>query len=93
MNTMYALTYCYEGSDSMSPYGATIAVSTDLDKLRAELMRCVDEDCEVDEDDEWSTDKNFIAYIKYSSDIVCLQHRKLTSVYAKYSISPVELIV
>lgn len=92
MDTMYALTYCYEGSDGTNPYGATLAVSTNLDRLRAEMMRCVDEDCEVDEDDEWSTDKNFIAYIKYS-DIVCLQHRKLTTVYAKYSISPVELIV
>lgn len=91
MNTMYALTYCYEGSDSEAPCSITIAVSTDLDKLRTEMTRCVDEDCEVDEDDEWSTDKNFIAYIKYS-DVVHLQHRKSTNVYAKYHISPVKLI-
>ena len=92
MNTMYALTYYYEGSDGSAPYGATIAVSTNLDKLRNKMMRCVDEDCEVDENDEWATDKNFIVDAKYV-DEVCLQHRNLITVYAKYSISPVELIV
>lgn len=91
MNTMYALTYCYEGSDSEAPCGITIAVSTNLDKLRTEMMRCVDEDCEVDEDDKWSTDKNYIAYVEYS-DIVRLQHRQLPNVYAKYYISHVDLI-
>ena len=49
---MFALTYCYEGSDNTNPYGVTIAVSTDIEKLKAEMEKCADEDCEIDEDDE-----------------------------------------
>ena len=45
---MFALTYCYEGTDNTNPYGTTIAVSTDIEKLKAEMEKCVDEDCEID---------------------------------------------
>ena len=37
---MFALTYCYEGYDDNNPYATTIAVSTDIEKLKAE-MDCV----------------------------------------------------
>lgn len=88
---MYALTYCYEGTDNNVPYATTIAVSTDIEKLKAEMNRCVDDDCKIDEDDEWADDKNYIAYFK-SDRIVKLQHRKNTNLYAVYSIHSVDCL-
>lgn len=88
---MYALTYCYEGVDNTAPYGATLAVSTDIEKLKAEMEKCVDEDCEIDEDDEWADDKNYIAYRKYDTEIA-LQHRKNINLYAKYTIRSVDVL-
>ena len=85
---MFALTYCYEGTDNTSPYGTTIAVSTDIEKLKAEMEKCVDKDCEIDEDDEWADDKNYIAYRKYDNEIN-LQHRKIINLYTKYTIRSV----
>ena len=35
---IFALTYCYEGTYNTSPYGATLAVSTDIEKLKAEMV-------------------------------------------------------
>lgn len=88
---MYALTYCYEGTDNTTPYAVTIAVSTGIDKLMAEMEKCADEDCEIDENDEWADDKNFIAYRKYETEIV-LQHRKNINLYAKYVIRSVDVL-
>lgn len=34
---MFALTYCYEGYDNCTPYATTIAVSSDIEKLKAEM--------------------------------------------------------
>ena len=68
-NKMFALTYCYEGTDNTNPYGITIAVSTDIEKLKAEMEKCVDEDCKIDEDDEWADDKNFVVYARYDNGI------------------------
>lgn len=96
---MYALTYCYEGTDNTNPYGATLAVSEDKDKLIAEMRKCVAFDCEQpnpdDEDyndgDEWSDDANFIVVEDYETQVV-LQHRKNINLYAKYTIRSVDVL-
>ena len=88
---MYALTYCYEGTDNTNPYGITIAVSTDIEKLKNEMIKCVDEDCQIDNDDEWSTEKNFTIYSKYDTEIT-LQHRKNINLYATYKIHSVNCL-
>lgn len=88
---MFALTYCYEGTDNTHPYGITIAVSTDIEKLKNEMIKCVDEDCQIDNDDEWSTEKNFTIYNKYDIEIT-LQHRKNINLYATYKIHSVNCL-
>ena len=90
-NKMYALTYCYEGVDDNQPYAVTLAVSTDKQKLLDEMEKCVDEDCEVDEDDDWADDKNFIAY-RNCSDEITLQHKKNINLYATYKIHSVDCL-
>lgn len=50
-----------------------------------------DEDCEIDEDDEWADDKNYIAYRKYDTEIA-LQHRKNINLYATYKIHSVDCL-
>lgn len=88
---MFALTYCYEGYDDNVPYATTIAVSEDIEKLKKAMERCVDEDCEVDEDDEWADDKNFIPYRNCELETI-LQHKKHTNLYAKYRIHQIVLL-
>ena len=88
---MFALTYCYEGSDNTNPYAVTIAISNDIEKLRVEMEKCVDEDCEVDDDDDWADDKNFIAY-RNCGDEITLQHKKNINLYATYKIHSVDCL-
>lgn len=89
---MYALTYCYEGVDDNSPFACTIAVSTDIEKLRAKMAECVAEDCtEPNEDDEWNTDTNYKVNSRYGDEIY-LQHKKYINLYASYKIHYVEVI-
>lgn len=88
---MFALTFCYEGVDDCTPYGATLAVSTDIEKLNTEMEKCVAEDCEIDEDDEWADDKNFVVYARYDNGIA-LQHRNNINLYTKYTIHSVDVL-
>ena len=88
---MFALTYCYEGYDDNVPFATTIAVSEDIEILKNEMERCVKEDCEIDEEDEWSDDKNFIPYRNCELETI-LQHKKHTNLYANYCIRQVELL-
>ena len=88
---MFALTYCYEGCDDNTPYATTIAVSEDVEKLKKAMERCLDEDCEIDEEDEWSDDKNFILYRKSDLETI-LQHKKRTNLYVKYRVHQVVLL-
>ena len=96
---MYALTYCYEGTDNTDPYGATLAVSEDKDKLIAEMRSCVAKDCEqpnpddedYDDGDEWNDDANFGVVHDYETEVV-LQHRLNNNLYAKYTIRRVEVL-
>lgn len=91
--TMYALTYCFEGVDDNAPYACTIAVSMDKEKLREEMMKCVEEDCTepTDEDDDWNTDCNYQVFKNYGDDVM-LQHRKYINLYTTYKIHSVEVV-
>lgn len=91
--TMYALTYCFEGVDDNCPYACTIAVSTDKEKLREKMMKCVEEDCTepTDEDDDWNTDCNYQVFKNYGDDVM-LQHRKYINLYTTYKIHSVEVV-
>jgi hypothetical protein len=72
MKKMYALTFTNNGNGMDSrPYGATIAVSTDVEKLKAKMQECVEEDCldtdEIEDFDGNEYDHNFQIY-RESSD-------------------------
>lgn len=88
---MYALTYCYEGTDNAAPYGVTIAISNDIKKLRVKMKECVEEDCVENEDDEWADDKNFTIHREYIDEIT-LQHTKDRSLFATYRIHQVDVL-
>ena len=103
-NKMYALTYLYggDGFDDNSS-ASTIAVSTNIDTLRAEMRKCIEQDCEVPtleeaEGDEealdelmWETDRNYSIRRDYG-DLVYLDHNTNTNVWAKYSIQSVVVL-
>ena len=45
-NKMYALTYLYGGDGyDDNPSASTIAVSTNIETLRAEMRKCIEQDC------------------------------------------------
>ena len=91
--TMYALTYCYEGYNDNTPFGSTIAVSEDRNKLYDKLREMVAIDCREpeDEDDEYSDEFNWKVISDYT-DFVILQHKANTNLYAKYRIDYVEVL-
>ena len=93
MKRMFALTYCFEDVDYNYHYACTIAVSMDKEKLREEMMKCVEEDCTepIDEDDAWDTDCNYQIVSNYGGEVT-LQHRKNVNLYAKYRIQHTEMI-
>lgn len=88
---IYALTFCYDGSDNTVPYASTVAVSEDIDKLREKMAQCVEEDTRVDEEDKWTDTCNYVAE-KVSKNSVVLHHRNDTNLYTRYSIEIVEVI-
>ena len=92
---MYALTYCYEGYENSCPYGVTIAVSEDIDKLRAEMDKCIEEDTREpnveDGETEWQDDINYKVHNKCGDNVV-LQHRKYCNLYANYRIHLVSVL-
>ena len=88
---IYALTYCYEGCDDNWPYALTLAVSDDHQKLVAKMEEYIKEDIQIDEEDEWEEDHNFIVCEK-CSDKVTLQHRNKTNLYVTYEIRLTEQI-
>ena len=88
---IYALTFCYDGSDNSVPYASTVAVSEDIDKLRKKMAQCVEEDTRVDEEDKWTDTCNYVAE-KVSKNSVVLRHRNDTNLYTRYSIEIVEVI-
>lgn len=68
MKKMYALNFTNNGNGMDSrPYGSTIAVSTDIEKLRAEMQKCIKTDC-LETDDDFEGDEyahNFQIYRTY----------------------------
>lgn len=69
METMYALNFTNNGNGMDSrPYGVTIAVSTDVDKLKARMQEYIEQDClEVDGTKEFDVNEyahNFRVYRK-----------------------------
>lgn len=100
---MYALTYLYAGNGDDYPTASTLAVSTDVDKLRMEMRKCIEQDCEIptldeaegDEDtlDElcWEKDRNYSVYRDYG-DLVELEHNMDSDVWTRYEIRIVELL-
>lgn len=92
MKTMYALNFTNNGNSVDSrPYGITIAVSTDVEKLKAKMQECVEEDClDTDEIEDFDGDKyahNFQIY-QESTDGMCMLvelesklDRELTIIY------------
>lgn len=98
MKKMYALNYTNNGNGLDSrPYGSTIAVSTDIEKLRAEMQRCLEIDCaETDEDfegDEYA--HNFQIYQEYYNGDnieVKLESKLDIELTATYLIHEVEIL-
>lgn len=88
---LYALTYCYEGTDNSYPYACTIAVSNDIETLRLEMKKCVEEDTQINEEDEWDDSCNYQVNSSYN-DAVELQHKKNINLYTKYKIHSVKLL-
>lgn len=89
---MYALTFCYEGCDDNYPYAQTIAVSEDINTLREEMEKCVEEDTQENEDDEWDDSCNFQVYQRVGDYQVALQHKARTNLYTKYVIRNVNVL-
>lgn len=88
---MYALTFCYEGCDNNEPYAQTIAVSEDVDKLREEMEKCIEEDTQEIEDDEWDDSCNF--QVLFIGDFqASLQHKARINLYIKYVIRNVNVL-
>lgn len=91
--TMYALTYCFEGVDDSLPYACTIAVAEDIEELKKEMRKCVEEDCTKPtcEEDEWNTDCNYSVWKECDRE-VSLQHNKNINLYATYRINSVKIL-
>ena len=88
---MYALTFCYEANNGNEPYAATLAVSNDLEKIKEKLQECVKEDCEINEEDEFDDNKNYVVYLD-ETERVGLQHKTIEDLYTMYYISLVQEI-
>lgn len=93
---MYALTYCYEGVDDNYPFAQTIAVSENIDILRKEMEKCIEEDTQENEDDEWDDSCNFQVYERVGDNQyfcqVSLQHKARINLYTKYVIRNVNVL-
>ena len=89
---MYALTFCYEGCDNNYPYAQTIAVSENIDTLREEMEKCIEEDTQENEDDEWDESCNFKVYQRIGDYQVSLQHKARINLYIKYVIRNVNVL-
>ena len=98
MKKTYALNYTNNGNGmDCRPYGSTIAVSTDIEKLRAEMQKCLEIDCaETDEDfdgDEYA--HNFQIYQEYDNGDnveVVLESTLDSELTATYLIHEVEVL-
>ena len=70
METMYALNFTNNGNGLDSrPYGVTLAVSTDVEKLKARMQEFIEQDCldtnEIEDFDANEYAHNFQIYQEY----------------------------
>ena len=98
MKKMYALNYTNNGNGlDCRPYGSTIAVSTDIEKLRAEMQKWIEVAC-VETDDDFEGDKydhNFQIYQEYDNgnNVEVILESKLDSELTEtYLIHEVEVL-
>lgn len=98
MKKMYALNYTNNGNGMDSrPYGSTIAVSTDIMKLRAEMQKCIEVDC-LETDDDFEGDEyahNFQISQEYEDGYnveVVLESKLDEELTATYLIHEVEVL-
>lgn len=88
---MYALVYTYEGYYNSAPYSVAIAISNDIGVLRVEMEKCINSDIEIDEDDDFNEEKNFILIGNWN-DIARLRHINTPELYIKYEIQVVDVL-
>lgn len=90
---MYSLTYCYEGVDGSTPFGITLAVSNDFEKLKKYMKECVEEDCRepASEDEKWNDDCNYSILSEFDGEVY-LQHNASSNLYASYKINLVKVL-
>lgn len=98
MEKMYALNFTNNGNGMDSrPYGSTIAVSTDIEKLKAKMQECIEEDCLVSDEivgfdgDEYAY--NFQVYRKSDDGLFADLESKLDfELTISYVIQEVEVL-
>ena len=94
---MYALTYLYAGNGDDYPTASTLAVSTDVEKLKAKMQECVEEDClDTDEIEDFDGDEyahNFQIYRKSADGMSVRLESKLDfELTLTYEIEEVEVL-
>lgn len=93
--TIFVLTWCYEGCDDNCAHAQTLEVSFDKAKLIEKMREWVAKDCEVDDEDDWNEDKNFVIHRErggqFDTEII-LQHKHRTNLYTTYKIEEVNII-
>lgn len=98
MKKMYALNFTNNGNGMDSrPYGVTIAVSTDVEKLKAKMQECVEEDCldsdEIEDFDGNEYAHNFQIYRKSGDGMsVELESKLDIELTVTYEIQEVEVL-
>lgn len=98
MEKMYALNFTNNGNGMDSrPYGSTIAVSTDIEKLKAKMQECIEEDClNSDEIENFDSDEyayNFQVYRESGDGLFADLESKLDfELTISYSIQEVEVL-
>ena len=98
METMYALNFTNNGNGLDSrPYGVTLAVSTDVEKLKARMQEYIEQDCldtnEVEDFDVNEYAHNFRVYRKSDDDMsVELESKLDIELTVTYEIQEVEVL-
>lgn len=98
MEKMYALNFTNNGNSiDTRPYGVTIAVSTDVEKLKARMQEYIEQDClEVDGTKEFDVNEythNFQVYRKSDDGMsVELESKLDIELTVTYEIQEVEVL-
>ena len=98
METMYALNFTNNGNGLDSrPYGVTLAVSTDVEKLKARMQEYIEQDCldtnEIEDFDVNEYAHNFRVYRKSDDGMsVELESKLDIELTVTYKIQEVEVL-